>query len=328
MSGFDLERYDRLVARSPQGTLFCTSWWLDAVAPNSYRILGVERGGEMSAAWPIVLRSARWGGQTVTMPPLTPWLGILFANQTDAKPATQLARQKDDTEGLVSQLPEFGDLDVKFHRNFTYWLPLFWENFTQTTRYTYVLDDLSDPGRLWDGFQENIRRSVRRACKERVNVDSIDDIEAFWRVHAMTFARQGMPVPYTIDLVARLDAICRARGARKILAARGRDGEIHAVAYIVWDNRSAYYLMGGGDPEKRHSGAGSLILWEAIQFAATVSNAFDFEGSMIEPVERFFRGFGARPQPYFRITKVRSPLWLAYQSMREAYRVARNALRK
>ena len=75
---------------------------------------------------------------------------------------------------------------------------------------------------------------------------------------------------------------------------------------LVWNEHCAYYLMGGGDPELRSSGATSLAMWQAIQFAATVSRIFDFEGSMIEPIERFFRGFGAVQTPYLSLTHVRS----------------------
>lgn len=85
--------------------------------------------------------------------------------------------------------------------------------------------------------------------------------------------------------------------------ARDEHNNIHAAVYIVWDNDSAYYLMGGGDPALRNSGATSLCLWEAIQFASTVSKKFDLEGSMLEPVERFFRGFGTVQKPYFKISK-------------------------
>lgn len=53
----------------------------------------------------------------------------------------------------------------------------------------------------------------------------------------------------------------------------------------------------------RNSGATSLLMWEAIKFASTVSKKFDLEGSMLEPVERFFRGFGTVQKPYFTISK-------------------------
>ena len=44
-------------------------------------------------------------------------------------------------------------------------------------------------------------------------------------------------------------------------------------------------------------------MWEAIKFAATVTKKFDFEGSIIEPIERFFRAFGGRQIPYFQVSK-------------------------
>ena len=75
------------------------------------------------------------------------------------------------------------------------------------------------------------------------------------------------------------------------------------MAFIAWQESSAYYLAGGGDPELRASGAHSLILWEGIRFTAQYTDLFDFEGSMIPGVERFFREFGAIQTPFFTITK-------------------------
>jgi hypothetical protein len=71
----------------------------------------------------------------------------------------------------------------------------------------------------------------------------------------------------------------------------------------VWDRNVSYYLMSGADPRFRSSCAGSMLIWEAVKYAATVSECFDFEGSMIESVEHFFRGFGARQVPFFQLSK-------------------------
>jgi hypothetical protein len=101
--------------------------------------------------------------------------------------------------------------------------------------------------------------------------------------------------------VKRLDAACATQNARRIFFAEDAEKRIHAAIYVIWDDASAYYLMGGENPELRNSEASSLLMWEAIQFAATVTKKFDFEGSMIEPIERFFRGFGARQVPYSHV---------------------------
>src|SRR4051794_36960208 len=66
--------YDELVATSPQGSIFCTSWWLDAVAPGRWRTHLVEENGRPVAAWPTIVRATRLG-QIHGGAPLTPFLG-------------------------------------------------------------------------------------------------------------------------------------------------------------------------------------------------------------------------------------------------------------
>ena len=121
-----------------------------------------------------------------------------------------------------------------------------------------------------------------------------------------SFLRQGRKIPYSLSFLRRLDEACAQRNSRKSFFAIDNTGNIHAAVYVVWDQFSAYYLMGGGDPKYRTSGAHSLLLWETIKFTSKFVSSFNFEGSMIEPVERFFRAFGAEQKPYFNITRVDS----------------------
>src|SRR5262249_38128200 len=129
-------------------------------------------------------------------------------------------------------------------------------------------------------------------------------VEEVYRMVLLTFSRQGLRPKYDLTLLRRLDAAARQFGSCRILHAQDAQGNIHAGIYIVWDESSAYYLLGGADPRFRTSGAHSLLMWEAIRFASTVSRSFDFEGSMVEPIERFFRSFGARQVPYFHVTRM------------------------
>jgi hypothetical protein len=64
-----------------------------------------------------------------------------------------------------------------------------------------------------------------------------------------------------------------------------------------------YPLINGRDPELQAFGANMLLYWEAIRLASEVSRVFDFEGSMLKPVEHFFRGFGGKPTPYLQVSK-------------------------
>lgn len=300
-----VEKYRALCAKEPTIPLFSQAWWLDATAKGKWDVTLVEKGGVVVAAMPYVLHK-RYGFTFLGQPALTQTLGP-WLRETGGKSATRLAQHKDWLQALISQLPNFAHFNQNWHWRMGNWLPFYWAGFDQTTRYTYILHELDDEESLWKGLRENIRRDIKKAGNRfqlRVRDDlSMDD---FLVLNRKTFARQGMTLPYTDAFVRQLDSACAARQARKIFIAEDEQGRQHAGVYIVWDQNSAYYLMGGGDPELRNSGATSLCMWEAIKFASTVTKKFDFEGSMIEPVERFFRAFGAEQTSYFTITKTPS----------------------
>lgn len=285
------------------GSLFSQPWWLDAVAPGAWDEITLEGEGEVLARLPYVIKK-RFGLTLILMPRLTQTLGPWFAPH-EAKYVTQMSRQHELMNSLIEGLPKFDYFYQNFHYSITDWLPFYWRGFTQTTRYTYVLEELEDLDAIWGEMRENIRRAVRKARKQLV-VRSDLGLDRFLDLNAQTFERQGLPLPYSRELVVRLDSACREHHCSKIFFAEDAQGRVHAAAYIVWDEQAAYYLMGGADPELRSSGATSLVLWEAIQFAAGVTRTFDFEGSMIESIERYFRAFGARQKPYCRVTKANS----------------------
>ncbi len=287
--------------QNPDTLIFRQPWWLDAVAPGRWGEVVVNKGGELAARLPYVLKE-RFGLTVLTMPPLTQTLGP-WLRPSEGKYAKRLAVEKDLLAELIDKLPPHDRFSQSFHFSITNWLPFYWRGFSQTTRYTYRLEDLGDGDKLWDEFAENVRRAVRKAEKT-VSVHADLDIDEFIKLNELTFSRQKMETPYTRDLVRRLDAACAERKARKIFYAIDSGGRVHAAVYIVWDRDSAYNLMLGSDPETRGSGASTLVMWDAIKFAATVTRSFDFEGSMIESVERSFRSYGARQVPYFHISRV------------------------
>jgi hypothetical protein len=297
-------------------SIFQQPWWLNAVAPGEWSVVVAEHGGRVVGRLPYVKKSRR-GLDFLRMPALTQTLGP-WIEKKEAKYPKILAWQKDVMAELIGKLPKFDSFQQNFHYEITNWLPFYWHGFRQTTRYTYVLSDISDADKVWAGFLENIRREIKKAAKQ-VCLRTDLGIHRFLEVNEKTFSRQGMGLPYSPDLVHRIDRACGDEN-RKIFFAEDASGRIHAAIYIIWDERSAYYLMGGGDPELRNSGATSLLMWEAIQFASRVTQKFDFEGSMVEPIERFFRAFGGVQMPYFSISKM-TPWLKTLQTVKSGVRL-------
>jgi hypothetical protein len=285
-------------------SIFSQPWWLDAVAPDRWGEVVIEKGGSVVARLPYVIRKKSFGRTFLEMPKLTKTLGP-WLRPYPGKYTNRLSEEKELMTELIARLPPFASFLQNFDYTITNWLPFYWQGFSQTTRYTYVLEDLSNIDQVWNGLRENIKTDIRKSEKI-VSIRNDLSFEDFMTLNRKVFSRQGKDAWYSSEFASRLDAACFANGRRKIFFAEDGKGQLHAAVYIVWDEHSAYYLMGGGDPELRNSGATSLCMWEAIKFAATVTQKFDFEGSMIEPVERFFRAFGARQIPFFQISKINS----------------------
>jgi hypothetical protein len=292
-------------------SVFDQPWWLDAVAPGSWDEVLVQDDSAIRARLPFVRRQA--GGVVVlTQPPLTPTLGPWLAPQ-DGPYSRSLALEHRRMDALIAALPRFDLFRQHFSPAVVNWLPFHWAGFDARVRCTYRIHDLGDLDRVWAEIRPESRRYVRRAA-EQLLVRTDLGLDAFLAVNDQTFARHGLRRPYSTALVRRIDAACAAHDARLLLFAVDADDRVHAAVYVVWDSRTAYLLMSGQDPEVRRSGGMSLLVWEALKRLSTRTQTFDFEGSMIQAIEQFYRHFGARQVPYLYVTggnyKGRAADWL------------------
>jgi hypothetical protein len=278
-------RYDELVERSPQGSIFATSWWLDAVAPGRWEMHCAEKGDELVAAWPTVVGRGRFGTLHLGAP-LCPFLGPLLP------PGEGHRRRSREIEALgllLDAIGTYAHLEARCNPAFDYWTPLRWNGFTQTTLYTWRLEALDDLDAVFAGFGEKARGHIRAAEKRGVVVADAP-LDEFLELHEQR-GRQRHP-----EAIRRVDAAASERGARDILIARDPEGVACAGCYLVHDGRFTYYLMSATTGDVR--GAGSAVVWEAVKRAAARGNAFDFEGSVLPHVEPFVRSFGGNPKPY------------------------------
>jgi hypothetical protein len=314
------EGYDDLVEESPQGSVFATSWWLDAVAEGRWRTNTVGDDGDVAAAWPTVVRATRWG-EVHEGAPLTPFLGPLFRPE-----ASDLKRRSNEVKRLEQLVAAFGGaahVEARCNPAFDYWTPLAWHGFTQTTHYTWRLPRLDDLDEILGNARENVRREIRKAEKRGVTVEE-GSLEAFQDVHLETISYQEIgSAEASRQALQRIESAAAPRGARLILLARDGDGRVHAGGYFVRDDRWVYYLVGASDPSLRTSGASSLVLWKGIEHAAEHGLGFDFEGSMLRSVERFFRAFGGEPAPYSIVRKTPSVALRVSRPVKRALRSLR-----
>jgi hypothetical protein len=283
-------------------TIFQQPWWLDVVAPGIWKDVTVERGGAVIARLPYMLKR-RFGFSVITMPILTPTLGP-WLRSSDGKKVTQASDEKELMTELISKLPRFDAFRQRFSPQTTNWLPFYWAGYGSDLHYTYRVNTHQSPGVLWSNLRHSLRTRIRRAQKLYTVRDDVG-IEDFIRLNQMTFERKQLQTRVTPDLARRVDAACSQRNCRAILSALDAQNEVQGSIFLLWDQEVVYYLMAGSTPQGKQDSVHALLLWEAIRWTQSTGRIFDFEGSMIEPVERFFRTFGAFQVPILYIHKER-----------------------
>ncbi len=301
------EKYREFCKKEKDIPIFSKDWWLDSVCgENGWDVVLFEKGGEIWASLPYQ-KTKKAIFEIITMPKLTQTMGVYIKYPPKQKYYKKLSWEKEVMEILISNLPKVDYFSQNFHHFITNWLPFYWAGFEQTTRYTYIIENISIE-ELEKNFETDIRRRRRRKAYEiGIEIIESEDIETFYRLNTMTFARQNIDISYSFEFVKNLFEKCKENSAVKMYFAKYQD-EVIAVNFLVYDDNTVYYLMGGIDPSKKDLGAMDAIQFESIKFALESGRRFDFEGSMIESIEKYFRSFGAIQTPYFSISKTNSKL--------------------
>ena len=288
--------------------IYSKPWWLDSVCgPENWDVWMYDNGEEALASMPYYMEQ-RGKYRYITKAPLTQNNGLLFKRDDTRKPVTVAELQ----EKVINAACEFikeQHLDVfeqQFHRSFQNWSPFFWNNYTCILRYTYVIEDTSDMEKVAEDFSANYRKNIRKG--QRLTQVSMDITkETFFEEHEKIFLKQGLTSPISREFWYGLFEACQAHEAGQLICAKDETGNIHSLMYVIWDEETAYPILGGYMPEFSNSQSYPALTYHSICMAHDRGLAYDFEGSMIQRIAKSFRQFGGTPMPYYRIRKVFNP---------------------
>ena len=295
----DKELYRKLCAEELDVPVFYKDWWLDAVCDGeSWQVVMYRQDPNVVAVMTYFVKR-KFVFNILTVPPLTKFMGPYFIRDFDDR-KTQSILQK-----LVDKLPAISGFSQTLHYQIENWLPYKWKGFSQTTYYSYRLENLDQLEEVWQNIEADYRNNKIGKASPLYSIEEDLDFEQLYNLTLKPFKRQQIAMPVSKEILKRVVEACALNGAGKSLYARSLSGEVVAAVYLVWDQHSCYLLLAGENDQSRSDGAGVYLTWKAIEYAAEnlkLSN-FDFLGGMSENLERTRRQFGARQTPYFLISK-------------------------
>lgn len=289
--------------------LFSQYWWMEAACVGKqWDVLLYKENGQIVASMPYML-SRKFGQTFIIQPQLTQTNGVYIANLENIEPNKRISIEEKVYANIIEQLSclNVGYFQQCFHHSAVNWQPFYWEGFTQTTRYTYIIDDIADTDAVFNNFHLSKKRHINKAIRNGLFVDTNIGAEEFYNFHLYTTKQKGEAHLVSKEVeVAIIDSAIQ-RGQGKIIGVRDADNNLHSANFIAWDKHTAYLLLIANNITYKTSGASSLAIYESIKFASAQHiQSFDFEGSMSKNIAEAYKNFGGRPMPYFKIEKANS----------------------
>ena len=288
-------------------SIFSSPWWLDAVAPERWDSILVKENNQNVASFVYTVnRRTKLKLKFIEMPPLTQKLGpyIDYGNRVSLDKRIIFENRVFDQ--IIEELPDFDDFRIMFDQKYSNWLSFYWHDFIQTTRYSYVINDLTDMNHVKIAFAKSKKYLLNHAQGLSIKYDI--SANGFFDYFKEAIEERGETIAYNRDFFCNLYKAVYDNNQGRTFYCVDDKGNIQAEAFIVWDNVTAYYLMAMRKEEYKSTGATELLTYSMIDYVSKFVNRFDFEGSMIKGVEASYRNYGSEQTQYFDIRKSNNKL--------------------
>ena len=300
----DREHYEKCAKE--YGTIFNSLDWL-SIFGDKVHIYGIyDKGGVLIGGFNLY-KEKKYGFSVYSNPPFTPAIGP-FLKVNAQNPVSVMDTWKKTLTlmaDFIEKLP-YSVVSFLLNRNIIDMQPFIWKKFKVNPVYTYLLNLSVSIEDIWKRMSNERRKNINKARKDGLHVTKITDYEIIKALVLKTYSRQmkGIKEFYLNKILFDF-----ANSNNSFAFVTYGNDNAFACSFCVYDFDTAYYLLGGYNHKNKHHGAGTLSMWESIKYAKELGlKYFDFEGSMVPKIERYFRGFGGQLTPYYRVNKASLPI--------------------
>ena len=164
----------------------------------------------------------------------------------------------------------------------------------------YELDMISDYAAINKGYNQNTRRSIRKAEIFELLVDQNISADEFFELMKEDEGKGSEILRRSKNklLLKNLLENLKANESGKIMGVRNKENKLITACLLAKSHQKWFYLAPVNTPEGKEKRALFLLIDNLIQENCGQSSTLDFEGSDIPGVARFYAGFGGLPYQY------------------------------
>jgi hypothetical protein len=289
--------WNRLVAESPDGSIYSTPEYLDVLcraAGGRFRVVGAFRGDELAGGVALYERRSPFGAYVA--PRLLLYYNGLVLRRYDTKyPSERSSRQVRTLAALeaVMSASGYGGVELRSRATVTDVRPLLARGWSAQLSFSYVVP-LLDLKAQWSRVEQNLRRLIDRCAGQGLSAVEDDDFDAFYRLHAATMSRHEVDAYLPRRAFATyFDRLHRA-GLCSLYHARLPDGQAIASQLVLrGDHPVSHTVSAANDPAFNRMGAAAFLRWKVFEALAALGHTGnDLTDATLNPVTHFKSQFG------------------------------------
>jgi lipid II:glycine glycyltransferase (peptidoglycan interpeptide bridge formation enzyme) len=312
----EIKRIELKILAAKAQSVFLSEKWL-AIYGKGLEAYGIfDKSGSLTGGF-VLCRQKQFGISYYRNPLFMSTINLFVENKAKNK-----AKLLSEHKKVVKAISDFFDklpyqiLSVYFPERFIDMQHFFWKGYKVVPNYTYQIDLSQSMEDIRLAYATERRNDLKKAKKDGIEVRLSRDLSEVSAMVRHTFNRKEKD--FDRALVEKiLHGFADEQNSFAFVSYK--DNLPLAAAFCIYDRKKVYYLLGGYDNSNKHQGAGALAVDAAIEHSKNLGiKVFDFEGSMLPEVERYFRGFGGDLVPYFSVNKAKFPFDLILKFIKPA----------
>lgn len=292
----DEDQWDHLILNSPQGNVYGLSWFLDAVAPEWNALIHSNKAGDYLTVMPLPANT-KWSIRSVYTPIIAQQLGLFSCEQLNQQIFNSFIDAiPDEFKKIRLAINQHNNYSIKGYNKIAY------PNFILPLDKSY--DEISKK------YNSNTSRNVKKVKRENIKISPNISPESCVKLFK---ENKGSQLNFSEEFyfgIVRIMYQSIHRGFGKIYGVYDERNQLMASAFFVFAAGKIYYLFPASNSEGRKKNAMFLLIDSIIEEYAETEQTLDFEGSAVEGVARFYKGFGAVKIEYWHIEKNDLPFYL------------------
>lgn len=289
-------KWDKCISNAFNGIIYAYSWYLDIICEDWEALVQ----GDYKRVFPLT-NGIKYNIPYLYQPFFAQQLGIISTIQLTP----------DIINDFLNAIPakyKFIEINLNIFNQI--------ENdlFSIRKKQTFELDLIKPAKIIRKEYSKNTKRNIKKAQANNINISTNNipnnELITFYKENTgKKIADYKEKDYYLLRRIANL-AIHHRFG--QIYTAFTQQNTLCAAAFFLTSHNKSIYLLGASTPEGFEKKAMFLIIDKYIENHAERNLTLDFEGSNIESIARFFRGFGAEKCTYLSVKRNNLPWYIKF----------------